>query len=143
MEDIEDKDIENEMDTENEAEDDDDNDDEGTTESEGEASAKSGAKRLTKAQIVAELADSTQIDKKAINTILSAIGTLIGRELSATGSGEFVLPGIVKFKTVVKPATKDRQGVNPFTKQPMAIKAKPASRKIRATIIKALKDAVQ
>ncbi|PKN36209.1 MAG: hypothetical protein CVU63_17405, partial [Deltaproteobacteria bacterium HGW-Deltaproteobacteria-20] len=52
-------------------------------------------------------------------------------------------PGLVKLKTVKKPATKDRQGINPFTKQPMTIKGKPASKKVRATAVKALKDMVQ
>ena len=32
------------------------------------------------------------------------------------------VPGLVKLKTVKKPATKDRQGINPFTKEPMTIK---------------------
>jgi nucleoid DNA-binding protein len=43
---------------------------------------------------------------------------------------------------VKKPATKERQGINPFTKEPITIPAKPASRKIRSTPLKALKDLV-
>ena len=101
------------------------------------------AKRMTKAQILSELADSTQLDKKSVNAVLNSLAELIGRELSSNGSGEFMLPGLIKLKTVVKPATKDRQGVNPFTKQPMDIKGKPESRKVRVTVIKALKDAIQ
>ena len=38
-----------------------------------------------------------------------------------------------------KPATKDRPGINPFTKQPIVIKGKPAQKKVRATALKALK----
>ena len=41
-----------------------------------------------------------------------------------------------------KPATKDRPGVNPFTGQPITIKGKPASKKVRALPLKSLKAMV-
>ena len=103
----------------------------------------SNVKRMTKAQLVAELAEMAQVDKKAANGVLNALAEIAGRELGANGPGEFVIPGLLKMKTVTRPATKDRQGINPFTKQPMDIKGKPASKKVRPTIIKALKDAIQ
>ena len=34
--------------------------------------------------------------------------------------------GFAKFIVVKKPATKERQGINPFTKEPTVFKAKPA-----------------
>ena len=107
------------------------------------AEKKNAPKRMTKAQVVAELAETAQIDKKAVNAVLSGLADIVNRELGAKGPGEFVVPGLVKLKTVKKPATKDRQGINPFTKQPMTIKGKPASKKVRATAVKALKDMVQ
>ena len=39
--------------------------------------------------------------------------------------------------------TKDRPGINQFTKQPITIKGKPAQKKVRATALKALKDLIQ
>ena len=107
------------------------------------AEKKPATKRMTKAQIVAELAEATELDKKAINNVFVALTDLIKKELGAKGPGEFVLPGLVKLKIAKKPATKDRQGINPFTKQPMLIKGKPASKKVRVAPIKALKDLVQ
>ncbi len=107
------------------------------------AEKKNAPKRMTKAQVVAELAEAAQLDKKAVNAVLSGLADIVNRELGAKGPGEFVVPGLVKLKTVKKPATKDRQGINPFTKEPMTIKGKPASRKVRATAVKALKDMVQ
>jgi nucleoid DNA-binding protein len=107
------------------------------------AEKKNAPKRMTKAQVVAELAETAQLDKKAVNAVLSGLADIVNRELGAKGPGEFVVPGLVKLKTVKKPATKDRQGINPFTKEPMTIKGKPASRKVRATAVKALKDMVQ
>ena len=41
-------------------------------------------------------------------------------------SGTFLLPGFAKFVVIKKPATKERQGINPFTKEPTVFKAKPA-----------------
>ena len=54
-----------------------------------------------------------------------------------------MIPGLLKLKAVKKPATKDRPGINPFTKQPITIKGKPASKKIRASALKSLKDLIQ
>ncbi len=100
-------------------------------------------KRLTKAQTVAELSNAADLDKKSINRVFEALQELIRKQLSARGPGEFVVPGLVKLRVVKKPATKERQGINPFTKEPITIPAKPASKKVRATALKALKDLVQ
>jgi nucleoid DNA-binding protein len=107
------------------------------------ADKKSTVKRMTKAQVVTELAAMTELDKKTVNNMFDCLGQIIRKELGAKGPGEFVLPGLVKLRSVKKPATKDRQGINPFTKQPMVIKGKPASKKVRATPVKSLKDQVQ
>ncbi|HZF53677.1 MAG TPA: HU family DNA-binding protein [Polyangiaceae bacterium] len=99
-----------------------------------------GSNKLTKAQVVAALAEASGLDKKSVNGVLDALSVLARKELSAQGPGELTVPGLVKLKAKATAATQDRQGVNPFTKQPMTIKGKPASRKIRATPVKALKD---
>ena len=83
------------------------------------------------------------MDKKSINRVFEAIQELIRKQLTGRGPGEFVIPGLVKLRVVKKPATKERQGINPFTKEPITIPAKPASKKVRATALKALKDLVQ
>jgi DNA-binding protein HU-beta len=100
-------------------------------------------KRLTKAQVVAEVSTATDIDKKSVTKVFEALQDLIRKQLSARGPGEFVVPGLVKLRVVKKPATKERQGINPFTKEPITIPAKPASKKVRATALKGLKDLVQ
>lgn len=100
-------------------------------------------KRLTKSQVIAELADITELDKKSINKVFDGLTELIKKQLGPRGPGEFVIPGLLKLRAVKKPATKDRPGINPFTKQPITIKGKPASKKIRATALKSLKDLVQ
>jgi len=100
-------------------------------------------KRLTKAQVVAEVANASDLDKKSVGRCFEAMQELIRKQLSARGPGEFVVPGLVKLRVVKKPATKERQGLNPLPKEPITIPAKPASKKVRATALKALKDLVQ
>ena len=99
-----------------------------------------GSNKLTKAQIIASLAEGSGLDKKSVISVLDALATLVKKELSAAGPGEVTIPNLVKLKAKATPATQDRQGVNPFTKQAVTIKGKPASRKIRATPVKALKQ---
>jgi DNA-binding protein HU-beta len=101
------------------------------------------AKRLTKSQVISELAEATELDKRSINRIFEGLAEVIKKQLGPRGPGEFVIPGLLKLKAVKKPATKDRPGKNPFTGEAMIIKGKPASKKIRATALKALKDMIQ
>jgi nucleoid DNA-binding protein len=101
------------------------------------------AKRLSKSQVVAELAEITELDKKSINRVFDGLTELIKKQLGPRGPGEFVIPGLLKLRAVKKPATKDRPGINPFTKEPITIKGKPASKKVRATALKQLKDLIQ
>jgi len=48
----------------------------------------------------------------------------------------------MKLTVVHKPATEERQGVNPFTKEPTVFKAKPASKNVKIKPLKALKELV-
>lgn len=102
------------------------------------------SEKQTQAQIIADLADATLLEKKAVRNLFEALKNQIQRHLKNRGSGEIVLPGLgIKVRRVTKKATKARKGVNPFTGQPMTIKAKPARKAARATALKALKDLVQ
>ena len=99
-----------------------------------------GSNKLTKAQFIAALAEGSGLDKKSVNNLLEALSQLIKKELGAGGPGELTIPNLIKLKAKQVAATADREGVNPFTKQPTVIKGKPASLKIRATPVKGLKD---
>jgi nucleoid DNA-binding protein len=50
---------------------------------------------------------------------------------------------LLKIKKVEKPATKERQGRNPLTGDPITIKAKPKRTVVKAYALKALKEMVQ
>lgn len=99
-------------------------------------------KRLTKAQVFADLAERTGLEKKDIQSVFSATLELIERELSEGGPGEVVLPDLVKLKVKLTEAREERVGRDPFTGDERTFPAKPASRKVKATALKPLKDRV-
>ncbi len=108
----------------------------------GDKPASSKVKSMTKADIYTEIADKTSLTKKQVSGVFDAMSDLIIKELGKKGPGLFVVPGLLKLKRVTKPATKAKQGINPFTKQPMLIKAKPARNAIKPSVLKALKELV-
>jgi nucleoid DNA-binding protein len=108
----------------------------------GDKPASSKVKSMTKADIYSEIADKTGLAKKQVSGVFDAISELVIKELGKKGPGLFIVPGLLKLKRVTKPATKAKQGINPFTKAPMLIKAKPARNVIKAAPLKALKELV-
>jgi nucleoid DNA-binding protein len=105
-------------------------------------SSSSRVKNATKAEIYGHIAEKSGVSKKDVSKVFDGLGEMIGRELGKKGPGIFVVPGLLKLKVVRKPATKAKQGINPFTKEPMLIKAKPARNVIKALPLKALKEMV-
>ncbi len=70
------------------------------------------------------------------------MNTLVAEQLGKQGPGEIIIPGLIKMNVVVKPATPERQGINPFTKEPTTFKAKPDRKVVKVRPLKALKDAI-
>ena len=103
---------------------------------------KASTKSATKGEIYQKLAQSTGLTKKQISTVFDSLVELIKSELGKKGPGLFVVPGLLKLKVVRKPATKAKQGINPFTKLPMTYKAKPARNVVKALPLKSLKEMV-
>ncbi len=106
---------------------------------------KSGGKStaLSKSQLInaiVEAAADAEVSRKQVKAVLESLVDVGHKELKK--SGLFTVPGFAKFRVVKKPATKARQGINPFTKAPMTFPAKPASKSVRARPIKIVKDAV-
>ena len=99
-------------------------------------------KAATKAEIFQQIAEKTGVSKKDVAGVFDALSELIGKELGKKGPGQFIIPGLLKLKVVRKPATKAKEGINPFTKEKMIIKAKPARNGIKAVPRKALKELV-
>jgi nucleoid DNA-binding protein len=95
---------------------------------------------MSKSEIVQKIADDTSLSKKDVKSVMESLAAVGYKELKKTGS--FMLPGFCKFVVIKKPATKERAGINPFTKEPTVFKAKPARKVLKARPVKAAKDAV-
>jgi nucleoid DNA-binding protein len=109
------------------------------------AASAAGAKApkpATKGEIYTRLAQKSGLSKKQISSVFDNLVDLIGAELGKKGPRVFMVPGLLKLKVVHKPATKAKQGINPFTKQPMTFKAKPARNVVKAMPLKPLKEMV-
>ncbi len=101
-------------------------------------------KKMTKAEIIATIAEDTGLTKKQVASVFSSLGDLITRHIKKRGSGEFAIPDTgIKIRRVKKPARKARMGRNPATGEPMKIPAKPASTTVKVVALKALKDVVK
>ena len=94
----------------------------------------------TKSEIVAQITKDTDLSRKQVTAVFDSLNAQIKKSLR--GPGLFTLPGLLKMKVVKKPATKAREGINPFTKEKMVFKAKPASKKVRVLPLKSLKALV-
>ena len=94
----------------------------------------------TKSEILNQIAKDTELSRKQVSGVFDSLHTLVKKSLR--GHGLFTLPGLLKLKVVKKPASKAREGVNPFTGEKMTFKAKPASKKVRAMPLKNLKNFV-
>jgi nucleoid DNA-binding protein len=97
---------------------------------------------LNKSQILADIATTTGIAKRDVGKVVEELAGVIERHIGKKGPGQFTLPGLFKIKTLRKPATKARKGINPFTKEEVTFKAKPARTVIKIRPLKKLKDMV-
>ena len=102
----------------------------------------SSKKPMNKTEILSALAEATELTKPQVASFLEKLSGLIAKNLGDGGPGVFTIPGMMKLKVVHKPATEEREGINPFTKEPTILKAKPASKQVKIQPLKALKDAV-
>jgi len=98
--------------------------------------------QMTKGQIMSEISEKTGMAKKDVSSVFDELGNLIKRHVKKGAVGTFALPGLLKIKTIHKPASKARKGINPFTKEETMFKAKPARTVIKVLPLKALKDMV-
>jgi DNA-binding protein HU-beta len=96
--------------------------------------------KMNKSELIDAISESSAVSKNDVKAVIENMATVGYKQLNE--SGEFVIPGFVKLLVVNKPATEARSGINPFTKEPMEFAAKPASKTVRASPLKAAKDAV-
>ncbi len=91
-------------------------------------------KAMTKAQIIAYLAEKTELSKKQVAAFLDSYNELAYRE--AKKNKKFTLPGIGILKLSKRKA---RAGRNPATGEAIKIPARTA---VKITVAKVAKDAI-
>jgi nucleoid DNA-binding protein len=100
--------------------------------------ASPASKRRSRGDLVRTIATGTDLKPRQVKEVLEALSATMAADLGKKGPGEFNFNGLIKLRTVDKPATKARKGRNPFTGEEIMIKAKPASRKVRARALRGL-----
>lgn len=91
-------------------------------------------KPMTKAQLVAALADKMGADKKTAGAAIDALSDIITAEVSKGGS--VTIPNVGKVSCRARPARMVR---NPATGEQIQ---KPADKVVKMSVAKALKDSV-
>jgi DNA-binding protein HU-beta len=76
------------------------------------------ANTMSKSELIQRIMDGypNEIARKDVKGVIDAVAAIGHKELKKTGA--FVVPGLARFVVIKKPATKARQGINPFTPRP-------------------------
>ena len=97
------------------------------------------SKPRSKGEFYTTIAEQMEMPRKQIASVFDAMGRVLAADLGKGGPGLVNVAGLMKVTVVRKPATKARKGINPFTKQEVMFKAKPARNVIKVRPLKSLK----
>ena len=102
-------------------------------------------KALNKSQLLAAIAETSELSKKEVTAVLEALGAEeIKKSLSSKGPGVIQIPGLIKIAKQKVPAKPARTGPDPFNKGQMRdYPAKPATTKVKVRALKMLKEWVK
>lgn len=96
----------------------------------------------TRAEFIASVAAVAQVPTELVVRVLEAVARVIAADLSSGGPGVLVLPGLAQVMVRRIPASKARKGINPFTKQEVVFKARPARSVVKCRPLKSLRSMV-
>jgi nucleoid DNA-binding protein len=94
----------------------------------------------TKSQIYSDVADKTGLSKSDVSKVIEAIEAYMVASLKSQGQFKVMGLNVKVKKTPAKPA---RKGKNNLTGEIVTFKAKPASKTVRASAMKKLKEQVR
>merc|ERR1712178_306661 len=106
----------------------------------GKAMKASNAGAMTATGAYSSVAESTGLKPGDVKAAVEGLMGLAAAEVKKSGS--FKLAGMLNLKLKVRPASKARKGVNPFTKEPCVFKARPASKTVKVYPMKKLKELI-
>jgi nucleoid DNA-binding protein len=96
----------------------------------------------SKSDVFSTIGEHVGLHRRDVAAVFHALGSLIKADLSKLGAGVFKVPGMMRITVTRKPATKARKGINPFTKEEVMFKAKPARNVVRVRPLRGLKEMV-
>lgn len=99
-------------------------------------------KLRSKSEVFGAIAQHAGLHRRDVAAVFHAMEALIRADLSTKGAGVFKLPSLMRITVTRKPATKARMGLNPFTKEQVMFKAKPARKVVRVRPLRGLKEMV-
>src|SRR5262245_7914618 len=99
-------------------------------------------KPRSKSEVFQTIGQHVGIHRRDVAAMFHALGGIIKADLSKMGVGVSNIPGLLSITVKRKPATPARLGINPFTKEQVMFKAKPARNVVKVRPLKALKDMV-
>jgi nucleoid DNA-binding protein len=99
-------------------------------------------KPRSKSEVLSTIAQHVGIHRRDVGAVFHTLASVIRTDLSKSGPGMINVPGLMRITVKRKPATKARMGINPFTKEQVMFKAKPARNVVRIRPLKALKEMV-
>ena len=104
--------------------------------------ASAASKARSKGEVFRTIGDLVGVHRRDVAAVFAGLGALIKADLGKAGSGAFKVPGLMRITVKRKPATKARMGINPFTKEQVMLKAKPARNVVRVRPLAGLKEMV-
>ena len=97
------------------------------------------SKRRSRGDVVKQIALGTELKPGKVKEVFAALTSIMAADLGKKGAGESNFNGLVKLRTVDKPATKARKGRKPVhRRRDHDQKAKPASRARSARALRTL-----
>jgi len=100
------------------------------------------SKPRSKGDVFRTIAEHVGVQRRDVAGVFHVLGSLIKADLAKAGSGVFKVPGLMRITVKRKPATPARQGINPFTKEQVMFKAKPARNVVKVRPLAGLKAMV-
>merc|ERR1719331_1396520 len=104
----------------------------------GAAGAMKAAAAMSKSGLVAAMIEGTEIKGSVCKQMLEKLAAVATKEVK--GSGKFTIPGLCMLKIKNKPATK--AGKREVFGKVVMVKAKPASKVVKAFCVAALKKSI-
>lgn len=99
------------------------------------------SKRMRKGDLIASIAESTDLTKRQVGDVLDALEDTIERSLRVRGGAkQFQLSGLFRISAVKVKAKKERQGRNIQTGEPIVIPPKPAHWDVKIKAFKKLRN---